>query len=123
MRKHITIAFVGIVCAGLVALAAGGCKKAPPPTPVRGQGVRAALTKLEQSLAGNTNEPVRRAKSRIVLGVRYSQYDKAQEACEAIKADASVNDAQKKLVDDLIEELKAAAEKKAEAKQAAQPAQ
>jgi hypothetical protein len=107
-----------IVVGGLMALSGAGCDKkaasAPPQTLEQGMAqLRAALITAGPEVQSNLYSGVAR-------GIRYGQYPEALDALDRIASDPGLNDAQKKLVNDVAELLKQAAQKQQNAPAPAQ---
>jgi hypothetical protein len=103
----ITRWILGILMVGLLAFTA--CKKAdsgPKLDPVDVNGVKVDLPKL-QATFGDTSTPDQQTSSRnVVMAFRYGQYEKALLELDKLANDSSLNDAQKKVVTDVIEQVK-----------------
>ncbi len=116
---------LGIALAGLVALAGAGCKKeeAKPKAPLYG-GVQIDLPKLQAALGNVGQTPsgqnLNNVLAKIRFGIRYQNYVDALVALDKLKDDPSLNDAQKKIVSDVLEQVKQAAANK-EKQAASQP--
>jgi len=109
---------LGIARAGLVALAGIGCKKEEAPKTPTYSGVQINLPKLREALQ-NAGQDVQNLLAKVNFGIRYGKYVDALMALDKLKDDPSLNDAQKKVVTEVLGEVQEAA-KKQEAAKAAQ---
>jgi uncharacterized protein YneF (UPF0154 family) len=118
MKK--TTWILGIALAGLIGVAGAGCKKAveAPKVPTYSK-VQIDIPKLRQSLAAAGPE-VQNVVRKINLGLRYGKYVDSLTALDQLKENPALNDAQKKVVDEVIEQIKEAAKNQEAAKAAAQ---
>jgi len=101
---------------GLMAVAA--CKKGPAePTldPVDVNGVKVDLPKL-QAYFTETNADLQNSARKVVMAFRYGQYESALMELDKLSNDPALDETQKKLVSDMIEQVKQVMSK-------AQPAQ
>jgi len=113
---------VGIALAGLIGLADTGCKKeAEAPKMPTYSKVQVDIPKLRQAL-GTAGPETQAALRKINLGLRYGKYIDALVALDQLKESPGLNDAQKKVVEEVAEQIKQAA-KNQEAAKAAAPAQ
>jgi hypothetical protein len=101
-----------MVLAGLIASVGTGCKKseAPPPPPVR-DGVAIDAHKFQDSFP-NASPELKVSVRNFGMNIRYGNYENAMDTLDKIAADPSLNEAQKKLVADTIEQVKKANENK-----------
>ncbi len=104
----LTNCIFGVLAAGL--LVVSGCSKAqkPPPAAQYG-GVTVDLPKLQLAFSTNENAEVQSQITQVAFGMRYGDYVKALMALDKLVNDPSVNDAQKKVVNEVIEQVKAVA--------------
>ncbi len=97
---------LGIV---LTASAVGisGCGKKQPTTLPAAEisGVKVDIPKLRQSLVDAAPE-VQAELNQVTSNVRYGQYEKALMALDKLANNPALNDAQKKVVNDVIEQMK-----------------
>jgi hypothetical protein len=101
---------LGIALAGLVALASTGCKKEAPVQRVTTYNkVAVDMPKLRKSLEGSAPE-VLIALRNITMRLRYGQYVDALMGLDKLKANPAVNDASKQIINDVMEQVKQAAE-------------
>jgi hypothetical protein len=107
-----------IVMGSLLALSGAGCSKkavsAPPQTLQQG------VAQLRAALLTADPEVQRELYNRVVRGIRYRQYPQALAALDRIASNPSLNDQQKKIVNDVAELLKQAAQKQQNAPAPAQ---
>jgi hypothetical protein len=117
MKKTAWIA--GIAVAGLMALPGVGCKKETPaqqaPTFNR---VQVDIPKLLQATAA-AGQPAHTAVNKLRQDLRYHKYDEALARLDSLKEMPELNDEQKKVIDQITEQVKQAA--KAHAASAATP--
>jgi len=105
----LTSSFIGLALAGLLISVGGGCKKsesAPPPA-VK-DGVTIDVQKLKTALAANTSEEVQNGLRNFSLNLRYSKYVDAMMALDKMSADPSLTEPQKKIITEVMEQLKTA---------------
>jgi len=99
----------GIALASLIALPGVGCKKETPgqqaPTFSR---VQVDIPKLLQATTA-AGQPARTAVNKLRQDLRYHKYEDALAALDSLKEMPELNDAQKKVVDQVIEQVKQAA--------------
>ncbi|MGA2863367.1 MAG: hypothetical protein ABSF95_02655 [Verrucomicrobiota bacterium] len=106
---------LGIALAGLVALAGTGCKKEEAPKMPTRDNVQINLPKLREVLA-NGGPDVQNLLAKVNFGVRYGKYMDALMALDKLKDDPSLNDAQKKVVTEVLGEIQQAAKNQEAAK-------
>lgn len=108
----------GIALAGLLALAGAGCKKEGPglQTPTFNK-VPVDIPKLSQAMAP-AGQSAHTVIVKLKQNLRYHQYDAALAALDSLKEMPDVNDSQKKVIDQVSEQVKQAAK----ANEAAAPA-
>jgi len=109
---------LGIVLAGVLAFAGAGCKKDQPPPAPTSNGVTVDIPKLRVAFAAASPDAMKTV-SQIAMSVRYTRYEKALEQLDTLANDPGTTEAQKKLLAQIMDQVK----KAAEAAQAAQPAQ
>jgi hypothetical protein len=104
MKKSMWI--MGIALAGLVGLAASGCKKAeaPPPIP-KYYNVPVDMPKLRKTLQVPGLD-VTNVLRNVNMRLRYGQIPEAMMALDKIKENPSVTDAQKQTIDEVLEQMK-----------------
>jgi hypothetical protein len=90
-------------------LALTGCSKQAPPTPAP-MGVTIDLPRLQQAFA-NTTPELQAALSEVTMGMRYSDYPRAFTALDKLANAPGITDAQKKIVGEVTEQMKALASK------------
>jgi hypothetical protein len=89
------------------ALALTGCgKKNPTPTGVGGGAVD--LPKLQQAFA-TASPDLQTAVSAVGMGIRYGEFARAFAALDKLANSPGITDAQKKIVNEVIEQVKAKA--------------
>ena len=93
-----------IVVAGLLAFA--GCGKSEKPTTPAGQ-AGIDIVKFRQAFPNPTPDQ-QQCIAKVAQGVRYRLYPNALENLTKLSADASLTDAQKKVVNDMTEGVKQA---------------
>jgi hypothetical protein len=92
------------------ALALVSCSKAPPPQKTQKiNGVDVAMPELQQVLLDNKDKDVQNGLGQIAFGLRYGDLPAAQKALDALAANPTLNDAAKKLVAQVADQLKQAA--------------
>jgi len=94
-------------CLILCALAFAGCGKKEPPTPPAYEisGVKVDMPKLQAAFAGAPPELTSDINTATSM-VRYGQYEKAMQSLDKLSSNPALNDAQKKVVTDVLEQLK-----------------
>ena len=95
----------GVLVAGLLAFS--GCGKKEPQTPAAYEirGVKVDMPKLEQAFAGAGND-LQADVVQTTSNIRYGQYVEALVSLDKLVNNPSLNDAQKKVVNEVIEEMK-----------------
>jgi hypothetical protein len=84
-----------------------GCKKSEKiPESQQVNGVSVDMPKLQQAFADTTNDAVRRLVTEAGFGLRYGDYVKSMMALDQLAANPDVTEAQKKIVNDVIEQEK-----------------
>jgi hypothetical protein len=88
-----------------VCLLVAGCKKeeAAPPVPQGG----IDMPKLNEALSTASAE-AKAALADVQFGIRYNDYPKALQALNKLAATSGLTDAQKKAINDMIEQVKTA---------------
>jgi len=94
----------GIVVAGLLAFA--GCGKSEKPSTQAGPPAMDVM-KLRQAFQNPTPDQ-QQCVSKVAQGIRYRMYPTALENLTKLSADSSLTDAQKKIVNDMLEAVKQA---------------
>jgi hypothetical protein len=94
--------------AGLSLLA--GCSKPAEKTQpgIDLYGVKVDVPRLQALLAGETNPEVRTNLAQVQFGIRYGDWQKAMTALERIAAVPSLTDPQRKVVNDVMGQIKQA---------------
>jgi hypothetical protein len=106
MQKTINWMLV-VLAAGL--LAAVGCKKAPPVMGVpKYNGVSVDIPKVQEAFANNTAPEVQGQLTQLAFGMRYGDYMKSLMALDKLLNDPSTTEPQKKIVTEVIEQIKQA---------------
>lgn len=96
-----------IVCAAVSLSFLAGCGKSNKVAPAAEiNGVTVDMPKLQQALGGNTNPEVRNQMTQVAFGVRYGDYPKALMALDQLSSNANVSDAEKKVVNEVLEQVK-----------------
>jgi hypothetical protein len=96
----------GILAAGVIGLV--GCRKSDEtPAPPPGGAPTVDVGKLRQAFPTAEGE-VQNCLTKIRNAVRYSDYPTAMSELEKLAADAKLTEAQKKVVNDLMEQVKQA---------------
>ncbi len=99
-----------LLAGGLVGgLALTGCGKKQPPAPAP-MGVTIDIPRLQQAFA-NTTPDLQTAVSEVAMGMRYGEYPRAFTALEKLANAPGITDAQKKIVGEVTEQMKALASK------------
>jgi len=116
MKKYAWV--LGLLLIGVAAVVGTGCKKkaAVVAAPVK-DGVTIDLPKLREALATVTNRNSQRTLTMATSGVRYGTLDTALSNLEKLSTDPALNDAQKKVVLEVMEQVKQLAEKQMAAPQ------
>jgi hypothetical protein len=120
MTKTTTL-ILGIALAGLVAMAGAGCKReaAAPKMPTY-SGVQVDMPKLQQTV-GTIGPEAQTIVRNVRMGLRYGRYVDSLMALDKLKELPGLNDAQKQVVNEVIEQVtQAAKNKEAKAAKAAQ---
>jgi hypothetical protein len=99
-------------------LVGAGCSKSAPPQTADVNGVALDLPKLNEAFA-NASPELKSTATQVTIGVRYMKYEDALMALDKLANDPNVTEAQKKVVNTVIEQVK----KLANAAPAAAPAQ
>ena len=103
------IPIIAIRCLVLSALlfVVGGCGKKQPTAPPAYEikGVKVDVPKLQQAFAGSPPE-IQADVNQTTLNLRYGMYEKSLMALDRLANNPAVNDTQKKVVNDLIEQMK-----------------
>ena len=86
-------------------IAVDGCKKQEAATGAQTAGVNVDINKMAADFASAGPE-IQQSFSQVRFALRYGQYDKAIAALNELANNASLNDAQKKQVSDLIAKIK-----------------
>ena len=105
LRLWLCRAVAGVSAAGMVAL--GGCKKsaAPPPGAIQVGGVRMDLPKLVKE-SQTASPEIQAAVKQIDMAYRHGRFGTMQTELEALSNNPDLSAPHKKLVGDLIEEVK-----------------
>lgn len=93
---------------GLVAatvLVVTGCGKEKPPPPPQVGGVTVDIPKLDQAFL-NASPEIRSTETQVGMNVRYQKYEDALMALDKLSNDPNVTPDQKKVVGELIDEVK-----------------
>jgi ribosomal protein L10 len=98
-----------MMCLLAGALALVGCGKSEPPAPVQ-KGVAIDLPKLSEAFANATPE-TQTLVSAVASGVRYGEYASALAALDKLAKIPDLNEAQKKIVSEVTEQVKQVASK------------
>ena len=102
MKK--TTWILSILSAGLIALSGVGCKKESASR--QPQTLQDGIAQLRTALATANPQVQSNLYNGVVYGVRYGKYMDTLVALDQIASDSSLNDAQKKAVNDMIEMVK-----------------
>jgi len=101
-----------LLAGGLVGgLGLSGCGKQQPPAPAPG-GVTIDLPKLREAFA-TVGPDLQAALSEVNMGMRYSDFPRAFAALDKLSNAPGITDAQKKIVGEVTEQMKALATKAA----------
>jgi len=89
------------------AVAFSGCGKKQPPVPPAAEisGVKVDVPKLRQALMGAAPE-VQTDLNQVTSNLRYGQYEKALMSLDKLVNNPVLNDSQKKVVNEVIEQMK-----------------
>lgn len=94
-----------LLAAGALGLV--GCNKAPKaPPPPQIQGVTVDTPKLQAALSTNQTASVQEQMTQFLFGLRYGDYVKALMALDKLTTDPAVTEEQKKVVNEVIEQVK-----------------
>lgn len=69
-------------------------------------GVKVDIPKLQSTLATVNNPDVQNNLQQVTFGIRYADYMKAMMSLDKLAADPNLNDAQKKVVTQVLEQMK-----------------
>jgi len=87
-------------------IAVAGCKKAPKlPDSQEVNGVSVDLPKLQQAFVGAPPDVLNDV-TQVAFGIRYGDYMKSLAALDKLSNNTSITEAQKKVVSDVIEQVK-----------------
>jgi predicted small lipoprotein YifL len=94
------------------AVAFCGCGKKQPPTPPPAEisGVKVDVPKLRQAFIGAAQE-LQSDMNAFTSSLRYGQYEKGLMALDKLSQNPALNEAQKKVVGEVIEQMKQVIEK------------
>src|SRR5712691_12731821 len=95
----------GVLVAGLLAFTGCGKNELKYKTAYEIRGVKVDMPKLEQAFAGAGND-LQAAVVQTTSNIRYGQYVEALVSLDKLVNNPSLNDAQKKVVNEVIEEMK-----------------
>ena len=102
-----------VFLAAVLALAGAGCSKSePPPKPPEHEGVVIDMPKLQKAFEKTTQETYQ-VLAKVNMGIRYNRYMDALEGLDKLANDPSVTPEQKKVVNEVIEQVKKALENQA----------
>ena len=105
MNSYLRSAFVCLLSIMLLSITSCG-KKAPEVQPAQDiGGVKVDLPKLQTEFA-NAPQPVLDELHQTTSSLRYGQYEKALQSLDKMVNDPAVTDAQKKVVAEVIEQMK-----------------
>ena len=106
MNNIIIIAIRCFVLSGLLLVVAGCGKKQPAASPAYEiNGVKVDVPKLQEAFAGASPE-IQADVNQTTLNLRYGMYEKSLMALDRLSSNPALNDTQKKVVNDLIEQMK-----------------
>jgi hypothetical protein len=105
---------LGIVIAvGLAGFS--GCKKkdaaGTPMAPMTVEGIKVDLPKLQASVDATGNADLQSGVREVLMSFRYRQYEKALMAMDKLANDPNLNEEQKKIANDVLEQVKQVATK------------
>ena len=90
--------------------ASAGCKKSPPPVeippPMVVEGIKVDLPRLMNSVIVSGNAKAQAAVRDVQGFFRYGQYEKAMTGLDKIAKGSTLNEEQKKLATEVVEELR-----------------
>jgi len=102
--------FLALAATLFIAVGAGCHKSEPPPTSQVINGTTVDMPRLQKALEANTNPDVRNQITQVAFGVRYGYYPKALMALDQLSTNPNVSDTEKKVVNEVIEQVKKLAE-------------
>jgi len=94
----------GVLLAGLMAVV--GCSKSGTPPPPSANGVTIDTPKLYQAFGSNTDKAIQANLEQVAFGLRYSDYMKCLAALDQLANNPNVTPDQKKVVNQVIEQIK-----------------
>lgn len=99
----------------LGAVAITGCKKkgasGPPIAPMVVEGVNVDLPKLQAAIDTTGNADLQSAVRGVLMDFRYRQYEKALMDIDKLSTDSNLNEEQKKIATEVLEQIKQVAQK------------
>jgi len=105
---------LGIVLACAV-VSLSGCKKkqaaGPSAAPMNVEGVSVDLPKLQASIDATGNADLQSGVRSVLMDFRYRQYEKALMDIDKLANDTTLNEEQKKLAAEVLEQIKQVAQK------------
>jgi hypothetical protein len=105
LSSNLAKSLVGISLVLLAGLAACG-KKQPPVSPAAEiSGVKVDMPKLQAAFVGAPQE-LQTDVNQTASSLRYGQYERALQAVDRLASNPALNDTQKKVVNEVIEQLK-----------------
>jgi len=113
--KFNKVILVSVLTLGLLGLITG-CKKKSGSggeslAPMVIEGVNVDLPKLRASIDASGNADLQGGVRNVLMAFRYHQYEKALMEIDKLSNDPALNDEQKKLVTEVLEQVKQVAEK------------
>jgi len=110
--------WMNIVCAALLVslvVGASGCKKKQEQraatTPMVIEGVSVDLPKLSSLIEASGNADLQSAVGSVKMDLRYRQFEKALMDMEKLSGEATLNEEQKKVATDVLDQIKQVAQK------------
>ena len=105
--KNIPANVVGAFVLSVLLLGLAGCGKKKPVVqpPYEMSGVKVDVPKLQQAFVGAPPE-LQADVNQTALNLRYGMYEKSLQSLDRLINNPGLNDAQKKVVNDLIEQMK-----------------
>ena len=105
MKSHLKAKCIGLLMLLLVGISGCGKKQPPASAPMDVGGVKVDMPKLNQEFATATPE-IQATVHEASSDLRYGQYEKALQSLDKLMSNPALSDSQKKVVTDVIEQMK-----------------